>query len=100
MGPSLVLLPGMDGTGELFGPLVSALGADFKATIVKYPTEKLLSYVDLTKLPKAALKPFERFPQRWLVRDLDGPHLILQVVPENAAKEIREFVARLTVPAL
>jgi len=233
MGPSFVLLPGMDGTGELFGPLISSLGADFKATIIKYPADELLNYAELTKVvlaslpqtepfvliaesfsgpiavmlavekppwlaglilcasfarnprplltqlasyctlvfanwrpegllrwlflngepsksvrdsfakalnrvspavlsgrlrevvnvdvtadlarievrclyiratrdrvvPKAALKPFERLAQHWLVCDLNGPHLILQTVPEDAAKEIREFVAALIIPA-
>ena len=34
---TLVLLPGMDGTGELFFPLIRALGKDIPTKIVRYP---------------------------------------------------------------
>lgn len=33
----LVLLPGMDGTGELFAPLIEALRPDVTAVVVRYP---------------------------------------------------------------
>jgi pimeloyl-[acyl-carrier protein] methyl ester esterase len=35
--PKLVLLPGMDGTGELFDPFVKALPRSFTTEIVRYP---------------------------------------------------------------
>lgn len=41
----LVLLPGMDGTGELFREFAKALPYD--TLIVPYPTERFLSYVEL-----------------------------------------------------
>ena len=43
----LVLLPGMDGTGELFGPLTRALPDDVAVTIVRFPSDELLSYEEL-----------------------------------------------------
>jgi pimeloyl-[acyl-carrier protein] methyl ester esterase len=33
----LVLLPGMDGTGELFGPLLARLPLDLRVSVVSYP---------------------------------------------------------------
>ncbi|NOS97927.1 MAG: alpha/beta hydrolase [Methylotenera sp.] len=45
---TLVLLPGMDGTGDLFAPLVNALPSTVKTVIVRYPTEKIMSYGELT----------------------------------------------------
>ena len=33
----LVLLPGMDGTGELFGPLLARLPLDMRASVIGYP---------------------------------------------------------------
>ncbi len=39
--PALVLLPGMDGTGELFGPLIEALGTDVATVVVRYPDRPL-----------------------------------------------------------
>jgi pimeloyl-ACP methyl ester carboxylesterase len=38
---AVVLLPGMDGTGDLFEPLVSALGPEVEAIVVRYPDEPL-----------------------------------------------------------
>ena len=37
--PHLVLLPGLDGTGELFAPLLQALGDDFPTSVVRYGAE-------------------------------------------------------------
>lgn len=61
MKPTLVLLPGMDGTGELFRPLIAALGDSVDVIPVRYPAAELLDYAALTawvrsRLPKH--KPF------------------------------------------
>ena len=40
----LVLMPGLDGTGLSFEPLLPFLPADAKITIIRYPTDKLLSF--------------------------------------------------------
>ena len=41
MTRTLILLPGMDGTGELFFPLTRALGAHIPTKIVRYPNRPL-----------------------------------------------------------
>ncbi len=51
----LVLLPGMDGTGTLFAGLVDALGEAVKTQIVGYPTDRCLSYQQLTDIARCAL---------------------------------------------
>lgn len=38
----LVLLPGMDGTGELFAGFVTALPDTFETTTIKYPSDNCL----------------------------------------------------------
>ena len=55
----LVLLPGLDGTGLLFQPLLEALPNTIKPIIVSYPPDKILGYEELLPivlehLPKAA----------------------------------------------
>jgi pimeloyl-ACP methyl ester carboxylesterase len=55
----LVLLPGMDGTGILFEPLMEALPIGIKPIVVSYPTEIPMSYEQLLpivieSLPKHA----------------------------------------------
>lgn len=47
---TLVLLPGLDGTGKLFAPFISELPSDLDARVVAYPTGKPLrlgEYADL-----------------------------------------------------
>lgn len=39
MKPVLVLLPGLDGSGLLFSPLISALGADFDCRVLALPND-------------------------------------------------------------
>jgi pimeloyl-ACP methyl ester carboxylesterase len=52
---TLVLLPGMDGTGELFAPFVAALGPEHEVKVVRYPTTGALGYAELESFARAAL---------------------------------------------
>jgi len=61
---TLVLLPGMDGTGELFAPFVSELGSDFDVKIVRYPPTGGMGYAELESIAHAALP-------------VDGPFVLL-----------------------
>jgi len=67
---TLVLLPGLDGTGGLFADFVAALPADITTTVIAYPNSQLLDY--------AALEAFvrERLPDRpfvLLAESFSGP---------------------------
>jgi hypothetical protein len=44
---TLVLLPGLDGTGTLFADLISELPPTLSINIARYPTDRFLSYSDL-----------------------------------------------------
>lgn len=44
---TLVLLPGLDGTGKLFADFVAALGEDINVIVASYPTDQLLDYAEL-----------------------------------------------------
>lgn len=46
----LVLLPGLDGTGNLFGPLLDALPRDIDAQVIAYPADAVLSVRELADL--------------------------------------------------
>jgi pimeloyl-[acyl-carrier protein] methyl ester esterase len=50
----LILLPGMDGTGELFSEFAAALAGEFEIATVRYPTEQCLSYSELEGFVRAA----------------------------------------------
>lgn len=52
---TIVLLPGMDGTGSLFAPFISALGSDFNFVTVCYPTTAGLGYKELEEIARRSL---------------------------------------------
>ena len=58
---TLVLLPGLDGTGNLFAKFVSALRPSLEARIVRYPTDRPLSYADLFSLVVKAIPQSQPF---------------------------------------
>lgn len=64
MRPLLVLLPGLDGTGRLFEPLLAALPGDWPAQVVTYPADEPLGYEAL--LPRV----LENLPR-------DRPYVLL-----------------------
>jgi pimeloyl-ACP methyl ester carboxylesterase len=53
--PTLVLLPGMDGTGEFFAPLVDAVASRMLLQVVRYPTDAAAGYAELTAFARAKL---------------------------------------------
>lgn len=56
-----VLLPGMNGTGELLTEFAAALAPEFDATVVAYPRDAALDYAALTELAAASLPRDEPF---------------------------------------
>jgi pimeloyl-[acyl-carrier protein] methyl ester esterase len=68
---TLVLLPGMDGTGQLFAPFVVALGHEFNVKVVRYPTTEPMGYAELEALARAALP--EEGPFVILGESFSGP---------------------------
>jgi pimeloyl-ACP methyl ester carboxylesterase len=53
--PTLVLLPGLDGTGDFFQPLLESLGDRVRCRVVRYPVEGGLDYAACKALARAAL---------------------------------------------
>lgn len=51
----LVLLPGIDGTGIMFAPVVEALAPKVDVTVVRYPCEQPLDFAQMTEFARAAL---------------------------------------------
>jgi pimeloyl-ACP methyl ester carboxylesterase len=57
----IILLPGLDGTGLLFKPLLDQLSADIHAEVISYPTDRLLGYPQLEKYVEDKLPKNEDF---------------------------------------
>ncbi len=55
MVTTLCLLPGLDGTGDLFAPLLCALGPTVRTQVVRYPTHEELDYGAHEALARRAL---------------------------------------------
>src|SRR6266705_1230636 len=127
MDPALVLLPGMDGTGELFAPLLQALSPAVSTIVVRYPDEPL-DYPEHERVAVAALptdRPFlvllppQNIPEALAVPFLMGrfatPELrraraeaLKHVSPETLVARLREMASvdvtdeaqKIRVPAL
>ena len=56
----IVLLPGLDGTGELFKPLIDVLPDEFETLVISYSPENNQNYEELTELVLSQL-PKEKF---------------------------------------
>lgn len=59
--PTLVLLPGLDGTGKLFANFLKALDLSVKTQVVSYPPDVPLGYDELERLVRATLPSHEPF---------------------------------------
>ena len=80
--PSLVLLPGLDGTGLLFGPLLAALPSEVVPIVVSYPGDSPLAYSELLPLVLAAL-PTDR-PFILLGESFSGPLAVMAAAARPA----------------
>jgi hypothetical protein len=52
---TLILLPGLDGTGTLFDAFVAALGTESNVKVVSYPITEPLDYSELEAIARSAL---------------------------------------------
>ena len=57
----LVLLPGMDGTGELFSDLQNRLSTESNPVVIKYPSNEKLSFYELAELVHNCFPIDEKF---------------------------------------
>ena len=57
----IVLLPGMDGTGELFAPLVDAFPEGVEVIVVSYPRDEVLGWDELVAFVEGAVPVGEAY---------------------------------------
>lgn len=84
---ALVLLPGMDGTGELFAPLLAQLGQDVDATVVRYP-DRRASYAEHEAVARRELPKDQPFVI--LGESFSGP--IAVSIAANAPPNLRGLI--------
>src|ERR1035437_1949808 len=76
----LVLLPGMDGTGELYANFIAALPHRFEMEIVRYPVDVSLSYSELLCFVQSTIKDSEPFV---LIAESFSTPLTIQLATTN-----------------
>jgi pimeloyl-ACP methyl ester carboxylesterase len=74
--PQLVLLPGLDGTGDLFRALLDELPLGYNRSVVRYPTH-LSSYADLAPVVRSAIP---EIPAYVLLAESFSTPLAIQVI--------------------
>src|SRR2546429_59271 len=92
--PSLVLLPGLDGTGDFFQPLLEALEGDIDTHVVRYPAAGAYDYATCQQLVRAELPEDE--PYVLLGESFSGP---VAIVPAKPSRNRLEAVADCDVRA-
>lgn len=84
----LVLLPGMDGTGTLFGPFTAALGGRMPVITVTYPADQPLDYAQLQVRVRECLPMDEPF--LLLGESFSGPVAI--AIAANAPRNLAGLI--------
>ncbi len=79
----LVFMPGMDGTGLSFEPLLPFLSKDTKVTIVRYPTDKLLSFEETVECAAAQIEASD--PPIVIAESFSGP-VAIQLIGSGRVK--------------
>jgi pimeloyl-ACP methyl ester carboxylesterase len=97
----LVLLPGLDGSGSLFGPLLAALPEELTPVVVSYPRDKVLYYEQLMPYIREVMPWGE--PYVLLAESFSGPLAIKFAAeqPENidAIVLCSAFFSKISAPS-
>jgi pimeloyl-[acyl-carrier protein] methyl ester esterase len=78
--PKLILLPGMDGTGELYKNFANALPRAVETEVLRYPADRFLSYEQLASFVEPATSIPEPFV---LVAESFSTPLAIQLAATN-----------------
>ena len=87
-----VLLPGIDGTGRNFGPLIEQLPSWISPQVIAYPSHEVLSYVQLTELLQPLL-PTDK-PYILIAESFAGPLALL--LSQRAGDNLKALVLCVT----
>ena len=89
--PEIVLLPGLDGTGDLFERVAERLAPDVTVTIVRYPQDPLLGYAGYAEIVRKVIGDRNVF---LLGESFSGPVAIM--VSRQLQKQVQGLVLAAT----
>ena len=104
----LVLLPGFDGTGELFKPLLEQFSSNIEPLVMSYPNDKFMSYKELCEHihPKLPKEPFfilgESFggPLAVFLSNLSSNHVKGLILSVTFASDPKPVISKLIRPII
>ncbi len=88
----LILLPGLDGTGQLFSALISQLPSHIEPLVMRYPTHQKLGYHALVNIIKSQIPPNQ--PYLLLGESFSGPIAI--ALAASADKQLKGVILSCT----
>ena len=103
----LVLLPGMDGTGDLFEPLIAVLLGKLQCKAIQYPLHKALSYAELAEHVVPQLPEREEYvilgesfssPIAVMTAESKPRNLVGLILCATFARNLRPNFVRATLP--
>ena len=80
---SLILMPGLDGTGLSFEPFLKFIPDNVKITIIRYPTDKLLSFEETVECAAAQVAPGQ--PGIVIAESFSGPVAVEMIASGRVA---------------
>ncbi|MBI1423201.1 MAG: alpha/beta fold hydrolase [Gammaproteobacteria bacterium] len=101
-GLTTVLLPGLDGTGRMFDPLIAQLPDSLCPRVIAYPTQHMLNYAQLTDYVLSQLPVAEPFvliaesfagPLALQISTRIGPNLSAMVLCATFVSNPRPYLA-------
>ena len=104
----LVLLPGFDGTGQLFKPLLREFSSNIEPVVVSYPNDKFMTYKELNEYihPKLPNEPFfilgESFggPLAVMLSNLSSDHAKGLILSVTFASDPKPVISKLIRPLI
>ena len=84
----LVLLPGLDGTGELFAPFLATLPQSLPVQVISYPNDQLLPYKELESFVRTCLPKNQDFVL--LAESFSGP--IAYRIASNPPANLKQVI--------
>jgi pimeloyl-ACP methyl ester carboxylesterase len=102
----LVLLPGFDGTGQLFKPLLKQFTSNIEPVVMSYPNDKFMTYKELCEYikPKLPNEPFfilgESFggPLAVMLSNLSSNHVKGLILSVTFASDPKPVISKLIRP--
>ena len=95
---TIVMLPGMEGSGTFFSPLIEALGSSIETQVIAYPPDQAMNYAQLTQFVEQSLP--KDSPYVLLGESFSGPIAVLIAAARPAGLQAIILVCSFVCPPI